>query len=99
MREREREREKVRPNISLSWSITYEVAVPAFVFDGDGGFAILFCHFERPVLHVASNVLIVHFATDKTLSIKYSVFWVGVESIFSAVTDTEKNMSVFFRRY
>ena len=75
--------------------ITYEVAVPAFVFDGDGGFAILLCHFEWPVLHIASNVLIIHFATDKTLSIEYGVFWVRVESILSAVTDTEKKMSVF----
>ena len=77
------------------WSITYEVTVPAFVFDGDGGFAVLFCHFERPVLHVANNVLIIHFSSDKALSIEYSVFWVGVESIFSAVADTEKNMRVF----
>ena len=74
--------------------ITYKVAVRAFVFDGDGGFAILLCHFVRPVLHVASNVLIIHFATDKTLGIEYRVFWVGVESILSAVTDTEKKMSV-----
>jgi hypothetical protein len=81
----------VKPNIGISWwTTTYEVAVPAFVFDGDGGFAILLCHFERPVLYVASNVLIIHFATDKTLSIEYGVFWVGVESILSAVTDTEK---------
>ena len=84
-------------SVIISWSITYEVPVPAFVFDGDGGFAIFFCHFERPVLHVASNVLIIHFASDKTLSIDYGVFWVGVESIFSAVTDTETNMSVFSR--
>jgi hypothetical protein len=65
------------------------------VFDGDGRFAIFFCHSERPVLHVASNVLIIHFASDKTLSIKYGVFWVGVESIFSAVTDPEKDLSCF----
>ena len=65
------------------------------MFDGDSGFAILLCHSEGPVLHVASNVLIIHFATDKTLSIEYGVFWVGVESILSAVTDTEKNMSAF----
>lgn len=64
------------------------------MLDGDGGFAILLCHFERPVLHVASNVWIIHFATDKTLSIEYGVFWVGVESILSAVTNTEKNISV-----
>ena len=83
-------------NISVSWSITYEVAVPAFVFDGNGGFAILLCHLERPVLHVASNVLIIHFAADKTLSIKYGVFWVGVESILSAVTNTDKEYECFF---
>ena len=28
---------------------------------------------------------------DETLSIKYSVFRVGTENFFSAVTDTEKN--------
>ena len=66
------------------------------MFDGDGGFAIFLRHFERPVLHIASNVLIIHFATDKTLSIEYGVFWVGVESILSAVTDTEKKMNFFF---
>ena len=64
------------------------------MFDGDGGFAILLCHFERPMLHVTSNVLIIHFATNKTLGIEYGVFWVGVECILSAVTNTEKNMSV-----
>ena len=82
----------MRSNISTLWSITHKIAVPAFVFDGDGGFTILLCHPERPVLHVASNVLIIHFASDKTLSIEYSVFWVGVESIFGAVTDSEKNV-------
>ena len=81
------------------WSITYEVTVPAFVFDGDGGFAILLCHLERPVLHVTSNVLVIHFATDKTLSVEYSVFWVGVESILSAVTNTEKKYECSFSRY
>jgi hypothetical protein len=86
---------EVKPNIDISWqTITYEVAVPAFVFDGDGGFAILLSHFERPMLHVTSNVLIIHFASNKTLGIEYGVFWVGVESILSAVTDTEKNMSI-----
>ena len=69
------------------------------MFDGDGGFAILLCHFERPVLHVASNILIIHFVTDKTLSIEYGVFRVGVESILSTVTNTEKNMSVFFSKH
>ena len=28
---------------------------------------------------------------DETLSIKYSVFRVGMENVFSTVTDTEKN--------
>ena len=85
----------MRPNISISSSITYEVTVSAFVFDGDGWFAIFFCHLKRPVLHIASNVLIIHFASNKALGIEYSIFWVGVESIFSAVTDTEKEYECF----
>ena len=43
---------------------TYEVTVLAFVFDGDGGFAVLLRHSEWPVLHVASNVLIIHLASN-----------------------------------
>src|SRR5277367_4610668 len=72
-------------SVHCCWIITYKVAFPALVFDGDGGLAILLCHFKRPVLHVASNVLIIHFAADKMLSIKYGVLWVGVESILSTV--------------
>ena len=81
-------------SVYRSWIIAHKITFPAFVFDGDGGLTIFLCYFERPVLHVASNTLIIHLAADKTFNIKYGVFWVGVESILSAVTDTEKNVSI-----
>ena len=75
----------------MSQCRAYEIAISAFMFDSDSGFAIFLAYFERPMLHIASNVLIIHFAANETLSIEYSVFGIGVEGILSAIADTKIN--------
>ena len=41
------------------------------------------------MLLVTLDLRIVHLATNQTLGIKDSVFWVGVEGVLGGVTDTE----------
>ncbi len=51
------------------------------------GFPALLLNLERPVLHVALDVTIVHFTTNETLRIEDGVSWVGVEGVLGAVTN------------
>ena len=60
------------------------------IVDGDGRFAVLFTDDEGPVLHVKLNIFIIHFASNESLSVENSIFWVGVEGVFGAVSDTGK---------
>lgn len=67
---------------------TDKVTLLALVCDGDGGFSAFLTNFERPVLHVTLDILVVHFAANETLSVEHGVFRVGVVGVFGAVTDT-----------
>lgn len=66
-----------------------EVLVRAVVFDCDDGLAELLANLEGPVLHVALDIGIIHFATNKTLRVEDSVLGVGVVCVFGGVTDTD----------
>jgi len=43
-----------------------------------------------PMLLVTLDFGVVQLATNQTLSVEDSVFWIGVEGILSGITDTEE---------
>ena len=60
------------------------------MLDSDVWFTALFGDLEWPVLHVLLDIVIVHSATNQPLGVKYGIRRVRVESIFRAVSDTER---------
>ena len=51
---------------------------------------VLLDNLERPVLHILFDFWVVNLASDKTLGVEDSVFWVGGESVLCGISDSAK---------
>jgi hypothetical protein len=57
------------------------------VFHADDWLSTLILDLKRPVLDIALDFRIVALASNKTFSIEDGVFGIGMEGVFSGVTD------------
>lgn len=72
----------------------YKIVISALVFDCNGRLSVLLLDGKRPMLHIALDVLVIHFAAHETLCVKYGVLWIRVERIFRAIPNSVDHILV-----
>ena len=66
---------------------THKFAIFALVLNLDDRLSALILDLERPMLHVTLDLRVVVSSPNETLSVKYGVFGIRVESVLCGVAD------------